>query len=1521
VRSGLLNIRLFISALLWMMATAASAQLRINEFLASNSASAFDPDFGVYADFIELHNASGATLNLLNYSLTDDPANPTKWRFPEIILQPNEYLLLWADGNNKIPGDTAYSPFLQRTITTKAYHLNFRLSAAGEYIGLFHANGQQLDAITFGVQERDISFGRNPAQPQQWQFFSEVTAGQRNSGFGSTRLFFASTPELSLKEGFYPSAQIISATSTSPDAVLRFTFDGSTPTENSPIFPGTFNVFRNYTIKVRAYEPGKLPSQVATKTYFIGENIALPVISISTNNPNLYGFDFGIYRNAIRDREIPAVIEYFDENKQVIFNTGIGLRVFGTTIFTLPQRPLSVRFRPRFGLEELQYQLFDDKHIAQFNGFQLRNGGNDYNISYFRDGLGVNMAKGKMDVDYQAYKPCVVFINGEFMGIYEIRERQDANYLANNHDISKDNVDLLEDQQEVSAGDDRDYKALLQFIRTQDLSKPDVFAQLEKRMDVNEYINYMIHRIFIGYKIFEVNNRYWRERSPDGKWRWLANDMEHAFGQIAGDNYWENTLSGVSGEYEELPEWSTELFSSLQKNQRFNDEFMQRFAVYLNTIYQPDVTRSIVDSMKAQFDAQMPRHILRWGTPGNMQIWNANLNFIKTFLRERPAFMRQHIVEHFSVADSALVEMKIVGKGKVAVSGVVLSDSLHSGHYFKGAGLSLLAIPEPGSQFVRWEGITSDSVYTILDVQGDTNIAAIFEAQPISIIPPFIDKDTILSAALSPWHGLEDIYVQPGATLFVEAGVDILMSDKTSFYVYGGMIVQGTVDSKVKIRANPQDWARQPVVNTKPRWGVIAALGADTLRIDHADISGSGYGEQDRNKLFAAVSVFSSPVHLSNSKITDCIQPFNADSSQIYVGYCTMRSVNSCDYIIMYNCDGPVIEYNDLRGNNAEDSDAVQFANVSNGIIRNNRIYGFLGVNSDGIDINGGSSNSLIEGNLIFSIIDKGISVGTGSSVIVRRNVIFDTDFAVALKDSNSYALIENNTFYSNNIAVSCYEKITDRGGSRADIRNTILSQALSAPIEVDNKSEILVNYSLSDQLLLSGEGNLLTDPQFVHPATANFELKTSSPAIDAGDPDSPPDPDGSRVDMGAYYTHSGPTGLTVHINEFNYAPAFNYDTDDWIELRNQTERTINLQGWSIQHGENTYPILQPYLLEPDAFVVLCRDTNQFKRLHPGVPDFIGNLNFPLDDFTGRISLLNEQETFLHAVRYRNTAPWPELAAGKGATVELEIGNEGHRSSEWRESYVLMGTPGKENSLPIDVNGLFVNEVMASNDGSLADEFGEFDDWLEVYNGGEDTIQLGGLYFSDNLSNPRKWQVPLNFPERTSLSPGQFLVLWADGQPQQGPLHTNFSLSAAGERVAIFRREAESFPRIELLSFGAQSSSASFGRFPDGSDSLSLMRPSPGASNLLITFVDDKTLSTVLVYPNPFSISVNFETKGIATPFDIRLINLAGAEIWSKRSVSEERFSMQRGQLTPGIYVYQIRDAQGRVATGKLVVQ
>jgi hypothetical protein len=308
--------------------------------------------------------------------------------------------------------------------------------------------------------------------------------------------------------------------------------------------------------------------------------------------------------------------------------------------------------------------------------------------------------------------------------------------------------------------------------------------------------------------------------------------------------------------------------------------------------------------------------------------------------------------------------------------------------------------------------------------------------------------------------------------------------------------------------------------------------------------------------------------------------------------------------------------------------------------------------------------------------------------------------------------------------------------------------------------------------------------------------------------------------------------------------------------------------------------------------------------------------------------LLNGAGDTIDVVDYNSGYFWPSQPDGLGPSLELHSSTlENLVSTSWRASYVHGGTPGASPGSAL-VTGICINEFMAENDTSVADEEGENDDWIEVYNSNAIPVDLGGMGITDNLSRPEKWLVPRTDPEQTTVPAGGFLVLWADGQPEQGVRHIGFKLDKEGEAIGLAQETDSGFVYVDSLSFGQQYPDVSFGRYPDGAPVWSAFSvASPGSSNQGPDDVAGSELPGSFAlhqnYPNPFNPTtvIRYDVP-VAGHVKLAVYDILGREIVvmvdevKQPGRYQERFPTVRGsgELTrnagrgfaTGVYIYRL---------------
>lgn len=1263
----------------------------INEILASNTTILPDQDFGLYRDWIELFNNTDSLIQLGGYYLTDDSLEITKWQIPNgSELASNTGMIIWADGED---------------LSDRELHTNFKLSKDGEWLGLFSPEHELIDSLLFPEQDTDVSFGRTL---EEWKYFGTPTPGKENETWQSETLVYIKTPKFSLNGGFYPGAQTIGLSSTEQNVEIRYTFDGSIPDINSNLYEDPFSLGSTVVVKARVFKEGFLPSKVVTKTYFIDEKTSLPVFSISTDPSNFWDDNIGIYTigtnglsfwgvnaNYWQDWERPSHIEFFEDDKELAFSMNAGIAINGARRNTL-QKSFRIFARDEYGDPLIQYKIFPYKPINEFKSLILRNGGYpEFRHTMFRDGMMQQLLTGEMDIDNQAYRPAVVFINGEYFGIYNIREKQNEDYLYYNHGVDPANIDLLESNQTIVEGDRDHYQAMLGFINDSNISESEVYDSVKSLMEINEYINYQISEIYFANIDWPANNiKYWRPKTPDGKWRWMMFDVESGFQLWA--NYDHNSIEFAtdsnSTTWNNAP-WSTFLLRTLLKNDEFKNEFVQKFALHLNTTFKPERVLNFIDSLKGKITDEIPEHIQRWAigcsasnpessdgcTFPSVSAWESNVELMNVFAENRPEYIAGFVNDKFGLSGLANITFKTeeIHGGTIQVFNKAVTNSEAITKFYKNIPIEIEAVPAAGFDFAGWEGISGiDTSSAIIMVNSDTTITALFTPSSEIAIPSLISEDLTLTNLGIPYSTNGDIIIESTATLTVEKGVEIEMPENGSIYVLGKLLINGTKEDPITISPKFEE--------ENKRWGAICfdnAIGKSVL--EHVKIIGATLGAHPINQK-AAISGYNSDI------VLDFVEMKNVDFP-IFIQFGSVSLTNSkittdvtSDLINVKFADA-VVENCDLLGNDAIDTDAIDYDGVVDGIIKGNKIYNFSGYNSDGIDLGEGAENILVEKNFIHDCEDKGISIGQGSSAIITNNVITNCSFGIGAKDSNSYAIVDHNTFYNNSVGVAAFEKNSGRGGATLDVINTIIANSNEAPYSFDDYSQIKFTYSLSNTESLPGDSNITADPLLTDPERNDFRILVGSPAIDRGDPESPLDPDGSRTNIGAYYyDFEGKTNIVI--NEINYHSIDEFNPMDWVELYNPKDTAINLSNWIFKDSNEDHIFNIPTdtdILGKD-YIILCQDTTEFQLAFPDTKVCFGNLNFGLSNAGETIRLYDNIGNLIDFVTYEDTFPWATEPDGGGATLGLLSPELDNSLAENWNSTLAYGTPGYENSFASD---------------------------------------------------------------------------------------------------------------------------------------------------------------------------------------------------------------------------------------------
>jgi hypothetical protein len=589
-----------------------------------------------------------------------------------------------------------------------------------------------------------------------------------------------------------------------PKAVIRYTTDGSIPNAASFIYsapisitertgdPNTISmiptnnigeghiynehwqppageVFKINSIRAATFVLQNTRSRPKTHSYLVHpdgtERYSLPLVSINAHAGAFFNPDSGIYVYGDHENynqrgeewERLVHLEFFETQGNLAFSQEMGARIHGGTSRNRPRKSLRMYARSDYGTTWVEYPLFPDKDIPEYKRFLLRNSGNDWGDAIFRDAFMQSLIED-LDLDIQYSRPAVLFINGEYWGIHNIRDRLDNRYLETHYGIDDDaDYTILEGNAEFARGNPagrQHYVDMINFINQQGLVSQENYDELQTRMDVENFADYQIAQIYFMNTDWPGNNlQYWRyftstyipdaDYGLDGRWRWQIFDADFGFGlnfdYVTGveQGAAHNTLAFAlrpNGPSWPNPPWSTLILRRLVENNDFRNSFILRFTDLLNTNFSESTVTQKLEDYRLMYLPEMPEHIDRWRRPPNMNYWEGEIEVMHNFALQRPDYLRQYLADEFNLDDLAnlTVQSANPAQGNIRVNTVAIKghEMPWTGQYFKGLDMEVEALPNPGYYFSYWEGEDIDEPTSpIADVNLDDDLSMVAHYQ------------------------------------------------------------------------------------------------------------------------------------------------------------------------------------------------------------------------------------------------------------------------------------------------------------------------------------------------------------------------------------------------------------------------------------------------------------------------------------------------------------------------------------------------------------------------------------------------------------------------------------------------------------------------------------------------------------------------------------------------------------------------------------------------------------------------
>ena len=620
--------KILLGTLLFLLLCAfacASADVIISEVMAGNGYY----ENGHAYDWAELYNDGESTADLSGWYFSDSKKDPLKWAFPKgTTLKPGKCLVVYCTGETQKTKGSG-----------KAFYTDFAISSSGETLILSDAEGNEVQRLKVPAQYGCVSWGK-ALHGEAYGYFETPTKGERNAD--AVCASRTAAPRFGTEGGFYTGSVTVYAEADGTDAVLRYTTNGATPTEKSKVFPEKgLTLKKTSVLRLKAFRNGEVSSETVSASYFIDDDPMTPIVSLISDNRYLFDKKTGILTkgtgkipNYSRGWEYPVNIEYFDRDGKCGINQTGTFTCSGHSARVNAQKSIALYARKAWGPDRFYFDPFPTRHYGSYKSLLLRAANSDTHATRLRDVVASSLAEGQ-GILYQDYVVIQVYINGEYYGHYNLREKINKYFIAQYEGVTDkketDAIDILSrtgTDEFLRNGDNTDWLALCDFCKKKDLNDPDNLRYVEERLDIDNMFTHAAFEIILGNVDF-TNVRVYRV--PGGKWKYLLFDVEACWRGLDKTpiEYYIKPLNGKIQGFRHEP------LNALLRVPAYKAKFLNRVAELMQTVFLWENVEEHFDTVIAQLEPILPRHIARWK---NMKIadWRKNIKATKYYARVRP---------------------------------------------------------------------------------------------------------------------------------------------------------------------------------------------------------------------------------------------------------------------------------------------------------------------------------------------------------------------------------------------------------------------------------------------------------------------------------------------------------------------------------------------------------------------------------------------------------------------------------------------------------------------------------------------------------------------------------------------------------------------------------------------------------------------------------------------------------------------------------------------------------------------
>ncbi len=575
--------------------------------------------------------------------------------------------------------------------------------------------------------------------------------------------------------------------------------------------------------------------------------------------------------------EKPTYLEYFDEEGKLVVHQGIGIRIHGGWSRMYPQKSLRIYARNDYGKSTLDYPFFKDSDKVEFKRLILRNAGQEWDRTKLKDIYLTSLVR-HFKAESQAYQPVIVYLNGEYWGLYNLRERIDQHYLELKYGIDRDQIDMINALGEAEEGDSTRYNSMYEFFKQNDFTSDELYTQALTKVDLNSFLEHFISQIFVGNSDWpDVNQDIWSKQTDgyvpdapfghDGKFYWIIADQD--FGFISNQYEFNSLKYAMQEGGHRFGERSNLIFRKLLENETFKNEFIVRFYHHLNTTYDTDRMIEKLRLISRMIEPHIHKHYQRWAAYDlfsekfrDVNDWKTLINEMDEFAQKRNGILNSHLRDYFDLSNemiSITLTSEDYSMGFIEINGLDLDyenpvtpmkSEIYTGVYPKQLNYQIQAVPKEGYVFLKWEGTLIDETNQyepVLTLTGNENfqLIAVFSEEiledntaPNVIAPHVLSKEDYLFDSWSPDN---PEYTYPPSMYFtqstvndpgIEDSVDVLYFIPEQEYAAADQAVIGfpyKTTSRTRIEGLGEDGIA--FINT----GRGRDLGAAVLSLDATD--------------------------------------------------------------------------------------------------------------------------------------------------------------------------------------------------------------------------------------------------------------------------------------------------------------------------------------------------------------------------------------------------------------------------------------------------------------------------------------------------------------------------------------------------------------------------------------------------------------------------------------------------------------------------------------------------------------